>query len=106
MSIRDQIKHAAEALRQEAERTWGGLEDRDARAMAELLRPNLGSTPPSLRRVLEPLVAGAAFVALAALAGVSLAAFVALFVAAGLMYLIVTYVFGVELGFELPDRPW
>ena len=74
--------------------------------MAQLFRPNLGPTPQSLRRILEPIVAGSAFVALAALSGLSLVAFAALFVAAGLMYLIITYVFGIDLGFELPARPW
>jgi hypothetical protein len=104
MSLLDNLRRAVEGLREEAEHAWTGTTD--SRAMAQLFRPNLGPTPQPLRRVLEPLLAGSALAVLAGLAGVSLAAFLVMFIAAGLIYLIITYVFGVELGLELPERPW
>jgi hypothetical protein len=69
----------------------------DTKALSEILRPNLGPTPKPLRRLLEPVVAVAALSALVSLATVGAVSFALLVAVAGVIYAILTYVFGLEL---------
>jgi hypothetical protein len=68
----------------------------------QLVRPQLGDTPPLLRPVLEPLVAFSAATVLAGLVAagaLSLAAFV---LAGAMIYAILTYVFGIDVDLRVP----
>lgn len=70
--------------------------------MLQLARPNVGPTPAPLRRFVEPVVAAAALSALTVLVLVGLSAAGLLFLAAGLIYGILTHVFGLEFDIN-PD---
>lgn len=70
--------------------------------MLQLARPNLGPTPQALRRILEPLVATAAALALVTLVGFGVASFTMFLLAGALIYTILTRVFGLELDFQVP----
>jgi hypothetical protein len=72
--------------------------------LAELWRPELGATPPAFKRLLEPVVAASALAALGVLVGCGTAALAVLLIAGVLCYLIITYVFGIELGLDLPGH--
>jgi hypothetical protein len=104
MSLRDDVQKITAILREEADRAWHRLRSQDSKAMAQLWRPNLGPTPAPLRRMLEPAVAASGLFSLIALLGMGLTSLVALSVAAALVYLILTYVFGIELDFQMPSR--
>ncbi|OGQ92070.1 MAG: hypothetical protein A2289_14295 [Deltaproteobacteria bacterium RIFOXYA12_FULL_58_15] len=104
MSLGDDLKKVASTLRQEASRIWGDLDGPHSTALTQLLQPNLGPTPQPLRRVLEPVVAITALAALIGLTGFGMISALAMFCAAGLIYLILTFVFGIELGLDLPVR--
>ncbi len=73
-----------------------------AKTLATFIRPNLGPTPAPVRRVLEPVVAASAMLALAVLSGIATINLALFMLCAGLVYLIVTYVFGVELDLNVP----
>jgi len=105
MTLRDDFARVARGLADEARRVWSETRPNDNRALAEIFRPELGPTPEPLRRLLEPVVAVAALTALGALGGVGAAALAVLLLAGALAYLIITYVFGVELGLNVPGRP-
>ena len=107
MSLADDLKRATDSLRDEASRMWNGVrENSESTSLSHFLRPNLGPTPPALRTVLEPVVAASAMLALFILIGVGAASAAGLMVAAAAMYAIITYVFGIELGFDLGRGAW
>ncbi len=99
MKIPEPFAATYERLKAEASRRGASLKDQttDTRALAELLRPNLGATPRPRRRLLEPVVAIAAVSVLVSLASVGALSFATLVLVAGLIYAILTYVFGLEL---------
>lgn len=97
MSLRDSLADAAREARQTAERVWNDVRGEPSTAMAHFLRPNLGPTPPAMRRVLEPIVAASAMLALFVLGGFGSACLAGMVVAGALIYAIVTYVFGIEV---------
>jgi hypothetical protein len=72
-------------------------------ALSTFIRPNLGDTPAPLRRVLEPIVAASALLAMVVLAGFGALGFGAMLIAAGLIYLIITQVFGIQLDLVPPS---
>ncbi|MEE8408786.1 MAG: hypothetical protein V3T05_04200 [Myxococcota bacterium] len=88
---------AVAEIKRGAERIWSDVKGEPPTALAHFLRPNLGRTPPAARRVLEPIVAASALLALVVLIGMGTLSLAAFFVAAVLMYAIVTFVFGIEL---------
>ncbi len=69
----------------------------DAPGTALLLRPNIPKTPQAVRSVLEPIVAGAALALLIAFLSLGFASFMTLMLCSGLIYAILTRVFGLEL---------
>jgi hypothetical protein len=71
--------------------------DPQTRALSTFLRPHLGPTPAPLRGLLEPVVAAAAVSLLATLLMVGAFSFATLLAVLGLVYAILTYVFGVQL---------
>ena len=89
-------------------RTWRKVQRRlrsgtpTASTMIALLRPDLSTTPPPLRRLLEPLVAIAAAGVVATLAGMAALSFAAFMLACALMYAVLTQIFGLELSVQLP----
>jgi len=90
-------------VRDEAARVRRTARPRDgSEALAAFIRPNLGPTPQPLRRVLEPIIAAAAALALAVLLSFGMFSFAGFFLAATLIYAIITYVFGIELDLNLP----
>lgn len=97
MSLRDNLQGAVDEIKRGAERIWSDVKGEPSTAMAHFLRPNLGATPPVARRVLEPIVAASALLALVVLIGMGTLSLTAFFVAAALMYVIVTFVFGIEI---------
>jgi hypothetical protein len=102
----DPLLRVAHAWYREATRLTAGwrVDGQETRPVVELMRPNLGTTPPPLRRVLEPVVAASAALALAALLGLGVVSFTLFLLAGALIYAILTKVFGLELGLEMP-RP-
>ncbi len=66
--------------------------------LSTFLRPNLGKTPAPLRRFLEPLVAALALSLLATLLVAGSVTLVVFMGIVGLIYAILTHVFGLELG--------
>ncbi len=103
MKLSDALRDTVDRLRAEGER----LRDRlgrggETQALSQLLRPDLGKTPAPLRRVLEPVVAATALVVLASLLGMGAFGFATLALAAALIYLILTKVFGLELSLGTP----
>jgi hypothetical protein len=99
MKLPEPFQSTYERLRAEAYRLGASFQRQGEGSLAigELLRPNLGPTPAPLRRVLEPVVALAALGALLSLASVGALSFAVLAAVAGLIYAILTYVFGLEL---------
>ncbi len=97
MKLPERLHGVLADLRQHGARLVGRLQKGDARALTQLLRPNLGPTPSSLRRVLEPVVALSALTLLLSLFSVGAFSFAVLFIVGGLIYAILTYVFGIEL---------
>ncbi|MEK7704085.1 MAG: hypothetical protein AAB426_03935 [Myxococcota bacterium] len=73
-----------------------------ASAVLALVRPQLGHTPPALRRVAEPMVAAAAMLALGVLIGWAALSVGALVLAALIIALILKHVFGLELELDAP----
>lgn len=100
--IRQQFEGARDQLRREAQRLRASFSNNDARALSTFVRPNLGPVPSPLRRALEPVVALVAGVVLAVLMAFGLLHFGLFFLAAGLIYLILNKVFGLELDVNLP----
>jgi hypothetical protein len=105
MTLIDDLTRVANELREHARRLVGDPDATRSRALTELWRPELPPAPAPLRRLLEPAIATAALTAIGALAGVGLVALVVMLAAGALIYLIITYVFGIELGLDLPGRP-
>lgn len=103
-NLSDRLRDFSSRLRQQAERIRAGLDPNrpDSTAVAAFLRPNLGATPAPVRRFLEPIIAGAAAVVIAMLLGFGLYGFAIFFLSAGLIYLVLTHVFGLELDLNLP----
>ncbi len=103
MKIPEPFQATYERLKAEATRLGASFKGQatDTRALTELLRPNLGPTPRPLRRLLEPVVAMAALSLLLSLATVGAVSFATLVLVAGLIYAILTYVFGLELDLGL-----
>jgi hypothetical protein len=99
MKIPEPFQSTYERLRAEAYRLGSSFKSpgENSKAIGELLRPNLGPTPAPLRRILEPVVALTALGTLLWLASVGAASFAVLAAVAGLIYAILTYVFGLEL---------
>jgi hypothetical protein len=106
MNLSDIVQEAARQWRREADR-WRARVAADgptSTTMLELIRPNVGAhTPPSVRRMLEPVVAASAVLALFVLGGMGIISFALFLLAGGLIYAILTKVFGLELGIELPN---
>jgi hypothetical protein len=98
--LRAEVQAAKERLRQHLE--FLDPDGSHSKALATFVRPNLGSTPEPVARLLEPLVAGAAALALAVLVGVGMWGFAVMFLAASLAYAILVHVFGIEFDFHLP----
>jgi len=69
MTLRHDFTRVAAELREQARRAWGEVRTGDSRALAELWRPELGSTPRPIKRLLEPIVAVSAMAALGVLVG-------------------------------------
>ena len=102
--IRELLGDYGSRLRDEAARLRRTARPRDGNeALTAFIRPNLGRTPEPLRRILEPVVAAAAALALAVLLSFGMFSFAGFFVAATLIYAIITYVFGIELDLNLPS---
>lgn len=99
MSLKDTMEAWARGMAQSVSRQTGVT---DSKALAELLRPQLGAVPSPARRLLEPMVAAAAIAALASLASLGAASLAMLLLTAGLIYAILTVVFGIELDFSPP----
>lgn len=99
MKIPEPFQSTYERLRAEAARLGATLKGQatDSKALAHFLRPSLGPTPRPLARVLEPVVAVAAALVLVSLVGIGAFSFATLVLVAGLVYAILTYVFGLEL---------
>lgn len=101
-SAKDLFGDLADRMQQERIRMRRAFSPTDSTALSEFIRPNLGQTPPALRRVLEPIVAVSALLALAVLTTMGALGFAVLFAAASLIYLILTYVFGLRLDMAIP----
>ncbi len=103
MKVGRRLSELRARLREEARRlrTRVAGNGRPATALSALVRPDLGNTPAPVRRFLEPLVAASALVVLIVLLGLGMFGFATLFLAVSLMYLIITRVFGIELGIDL-----
>ena len=71
-------------IKRSAERLWSDAKGEPSTAMAQFLRPNLGPTPAVARRVLEPIVAASALLALVVLIGLGTLSLSAFFIAAAL----------------------
>ena len=97
------LNEFADKLRQERIRMRRAFSPSDNAALSEFIRPNLGQTPPALRRVLEPVVAVSALLALALLGTMGALGFAILFAAASLIFLILTYVFGLKMDVAVPS---
>jgi len=99
MKIPAPFQATYERVKSEATRLGAAFRSQatDSKALSLLLRPNLGPTPQPLRRLLEPVVAAAALSALVSLATVGAVSFAVLVAVAGVIYAILTYVFGLEL---------
>jgi hypothetical protein len=106
MNAFESFLRAAHTWYREAARFSGAwrTDPSDPRRMVELMRPTLGSAPPPLRRLLEPVVAASAAAAVVTLLGLGVASFTLFLLAGALIYAILTKVFGLELGVEMP-RP-
>lgn len=109
MKIFDALNEAARAWRREADH-WARRAAHNKvgqgpanSTMLELFRPNIGGTPPHLRRFVEPLVAASAVLALMTLGALGIISFALFLLAGALIYAILTKVFGIELGIELPN---
>jgi hypothetical protein len=107
MKVFDVLNEAARQWRLEADR-WrrrqaaSGGPSPDT--MLALIRPSLGaSTPPNIRRWVEPLVATSAVLALMSLGALGIISFALFLLAGALIYAILTKVFGLELGIEMPN---
>lgn len=101
--LREFLADYGSRLRDEAARVRRTARPRSGNeTLTAFIRPNLGPTPEPLRRVLEPVVAAAAALALAVLLAFGMFSFVGFFFAATLIYAIITYVFGIELDLNLP----
>lgn len=68
----------------------------------QLFRPELSHVPAPMRRYAEAIVAIAALMALLMSLGIGAWAFVALMLSMAMIYAILTHVFGLELGLQLP----
>ena len=103
-NLQDIAKRLQDELRRLSKQVLGANPEAGTRnsLMLELMRPNLGPTPLPLRRVLEPVVAACAVVALVTLLGLGAASFTLFLLASALMYAILTQVFGIELGLNMP----
>ncbi|MBI3179771.1 MAG: hypothetical protein HYZ27_08925 [Deltaproteobacteria bacterium] len=100
MSLRERIHDAAVSARSLGAGLWRHVAGSKSQALAHFIRPDLGGS--ALSRVMEPVVAASAMLALAVLVGVGALSLAGLLVAAALIYLIVTQVFGIELDIETP----
>ncbi len=102
--LSDRLRDLGARLRDEADRARARFDAQngESHALATFMRPNLGPTPVSLRRYLEPLVAIAAGLVLAGLLAFGLYGFAMFFLSASLIYLILTHVFGLEFDLNLP----
>ena len=97
------VRDEAHRVRSEAERLRDRMRaDSSTLTLAAFVRPNLGPTPDPLRRVLEPIVAASAAMALVVLLSIGVLSFGTFFVVASLIYAILTYVFGLELDLNVP----
>lgn len=102
LNLQDAAKRLRDELRRLSHRVLGPQHAEGTTLMLELMRPNLGPTPLPLRRVLEPVVAACALVALVTLLGLGVASFTLFLLASALIYAILTQVFGIELGLNMP----
>ena len=104
MTIRELLDELRARAQDEAARAYAGLRGNpsDSEALAEFIRPNLGNTPAPLKRWLEPIVAGAALLALLVVLSWGALNLAMLFLAAGVAYAIITFVFGIELDLNMP----
>ena len=82
MSIGDRFASFRDDVRARAERLADRLGTDRPTALAHFIRPNLGPTPQPLRRILEPIVAAAALLALFVLGGAGMFTLAAFFVLA------------------------
>jgi len=85
-----------------AEALWEKLRGERATTFVALMRPQLGATPPPLRRVLEPVVAASALLALGVLISWGALSVGAFLIAGLLIALILERVFGIEVDLEPP----
>ena len=102
----ESVSQILERFRTEAERLkslWDGQAGNAPRALVtQLIRPDLGPMPPTLRRFVEPVVALVAAATLVALLGMGTVCFTLFVLAGALMYAILTRVFGLELDVQMP----
>ncbi len=98
----DDLARLVAELKRGAERLRRGVNTDDRALVQALWRPELGALPPRLRPLLEPVVAGLGLGTLVLLAGTGTLALLVLGVVALLFYLIVTYVFGIQLDLGMP----
>lgn len=106
MKIFDALNEAARLWRREADRwsrrAMGG--GGPSGTMLELMRPTVGAhAPVNVRRFVEPLVAVSALLALLTLGALGIISFALFLLAGALIYAILTKVFGIELGIEMPN---
>ncbi len=101
--LAEQLRDLGARVRDEAARVSARSGyDTESGALSAFIRPNLGPTPRPLRRVLEPVVAASAVLALVVLLGFGMFSFAGFFIASSLIYLIITQIFGIELDLNLP----
>ena len=101
MTWRSQLEELSAQVWAEVDRLGRTVRSQNTTALAAFVRPELGATPAPLKRFLEPLVAALALSALVGLGAFGMVGFATLFLAASLIYLIITKVFGIELGLGL-----
>ena len=95
------VKSTFQTLREQIQERLGGKARMTA--LSAFIRPDLRNTPKSLRPVLEPLVMIAAVTALTSLALLALACFGGVVAASFFIYLIIKFVFGIELDVWTPQ---
>ena len=105
MSLFQSVSELARHLHGQIERHFatGTPGPQQKALMLELMRPQLGPLPPTLRRLFEPCVAVCAVLALVSLLAVGFASFTVFIFAGALMVVILTQVFGIELQLKNPS---